>query len=101
LNTPVGDSTPRKMYEEAQKQGMPTPLDNPPTYSTYFEQLVLLFWDITHYKTEYNSYIALSMIESYQNLFEVKIHPTYISLLCRMDRAYVIQINKILKETTT
>lgn len=90
--------TPKQMYEEAKRNGLPTPLDDTPTYPSYFNSLLTMFWDIFQYKTEYDSYMPLSLFESYQNLFETKIHPYHISLIIQLDRAYTAERTTIMQD---
>ena len=88
---------PRKIYLEAQKNGLPTPLDNPPNYDTYLQPYLNRLWDMMQYKDTYDEPMKLSYIESYKRLFDIEIDPAELSILLQLDRAYVSEVNSILQ----
>lgn len=99
INTPLPESkqTLKEIYKAAQDSGLPSPLDNPPTYPNYLEEYHSLFYDILHFKTEFDSFMPLSLIETYQNLIDVKIPSFIIRLIIQFDRVHTMSINEILK----
>lgn len=99
MDTPQPNGiTPRQQYQEAQKHGLPTPLDSSPQYPDYFENILNIFWDIMLYKSDYDKFVPLSLIDSYQRLFDVTIHPFVLFLILRLDRQYTLIINNTLQE---
>lgn len=99
MDTPQPDNiTPRQQYKVAQEHGIPTPLDDEPTYPECFDDIVALFWDIMLYKPEYQSFVPLSLIESYQRLFDIQIHSFVLTIVLKLDRIYTKEINTTLQE---
>ena len=99
INTPLPDSkqTLKEIYQAAKSAGMPSPLDNPPTYPNYLEEYYNLFYDILQFKDEYSSFMPLSLIETYQNLFKIEIPSFVIRFIIGFDRSHTRTVNEILK----
>jgi hypothetical protein len=93
---PESKQTLKEIYQAAKDSGMPSPLDNPPTYPSYLEEYRNLFYDIVHFKTEFDSFMSLSHIELYQKLFEIEIPSFIIRTIIQFDREHVMSINEIL-----
>jgi len=99
LDTPTQNGqTPREMYKVASENGISTPLDNIPEFDESFKPILAVFWDIFQYKTDYDDFMPLSLFESYHNLFDTKLHPLYITLICKMDRMYTVERNTIINK---
>jgi len=99
INTPLPDSkqTLKEIYQAAKSAGLPSPLDNPPTYPNYLKEIRHLFYDIINLKTEFDTFLSLTHLDLYQKLFEVKISPYLLKVIINLDRAHTIAINEILK----
>jgi hypothetical protein len=80
---------------EAQKNGLPTPLDSPPKYNIYLQQYLTRLWDMMQYKEAFDSPMSLSYVESYKRLFDIEIDPIELSIILQLDRAYIIEVNSI------
>lgn len=79
---------------------MPTPLREEPIIPEYLQPLMKRFWDVMLYKQNHLTMMSLHDIDAYMRLFEVKLCPYEIQLICSIDRHYVCTINKTIAERT-
>lgn len=99
MDTPdIDGHTPRETYSVAKKAGLSTPLDTPPTYPSYYQYILDLFWDLMQYKPEHDVTIPLSVVESYIRLFETPIDSFMLRILLSFDRIYTNEVNKALQD---
>jgi len=79
-----------------EKKGLTSPLSSLPVVPQSVQYILERYYDISLYKENYDSKMPLSLVESYQRLFELNIHPYIIECVLEFDRIATMSINNFI-----